>query len=227
MIWRWVVNTLLKEQFLHYDFVWKQILNTQDQAFLLPAVRDLFLKMQKTVGGGTVHQRHKEQPSPRFRLSLRLLTLKTDEGAVGRHQPLVCSLDQLFNQAAALDPFLRQKVKELALMSKGGFPVATKLDGLDAITHQRWEDILKNREAYRVMWARIKPTERALEKLIRSYDCDVSRLLDCCRQSIVFERLEDLLCCLQAIDCDEELQIVRLKNRLEESYDALVTGGYR
>ena len=77
------------------------------------------------------------------------------------------------------------------------------------------------------MWTRIKPTERALEKLIRSYDCDVSRLLDCCRQSIVFERLEDLLCCLQAIDCDEELQIVRLKNRLDEGYDARFSGGFR
>ena len=34
----------------------------------------------------------------------------------------------------------------------------------------------------RVQWARVKSARRAIEKLYRSYGCDVSRLLDCCRQ---------------------------------------------
>jgi hypothetical protein len=78
-----------------------------------------------------------------------------------------------------------------------------------------------------VAWAEVKPVERALEKLLRTYDCDVSRLLDICRQAIAFDRLEDLLACLKGVMVDKELEVVRLKIRTSRGYDSSYSGGFR
>ncbi len=56
---------------------------------------------------------------------------------------------------------------------------------------------------------------------------DVSRLLDLCRQSIVFESLDDLASCLQTIEADPDVTILRIKNRLDPNYNSLTTAGYR
>ena len=50
-----------------------------------------------------------------------------------------------------------------------------------------------------VKWAKLKTPELAVEKLFGSYNLDVSRLLDCCRQSIYFHNLADLITCLKVI----------------------------
>jgi hypothetical protein len=55
---------------------------------------------------------------------------------------------------------------------------------------------------------------------------DPSRLLDVCRQTIVFDRLEDLVASLQVISTDEDVQILRVKNRMDPGYDAQ-DSGYR
>ena len=47
-----------------------------------------------------------------------------------------------------------------------------------------------------------------------------------CRQTIVFDRLEDLLACLQIISADGEAQVLRIKNRMDPTYDAR-DSGYR
>ena len=90
------------------------------------------------------------------------------------------SLDQLMEQAACLDPLLRQKCRQLALQSRGAFLVdSTALEPQYAL----YEELEGGRSLPRKwLWAGIKPAARALEKLLRSYDCDASRLLDCCRQ---------------------------------------------
>ena len=55
---------------------------------------------------------------------------------------------------------------------------------------------------------------------------DPSRLLDVCRQTIVFDRLEDLIACLRIISSDGEVQVLRIKNRMDPAYDAR-DSGYR
>ena len=44
---------------------------------------------------------------------------------------------------------------------------------------------------------------------------DVSRLLDLCRQSIVFDSAADLALCLAAIRADSDVLVVRVKNRMD------------
>ena len=44
---------------------------------------------------------------------------------------------------------------------------------------------------------------------------DASRLLDLCRQSVVFESSADLAACLAAIRVDSDVFVVRIKNRLD------------
>uniref|UniRef100_A0A7S0QKX5 Uncharacterized protein n=1 Tax=Cryptomonas curvata TaxID=233186 RepID=A0A7S0QKX5_9CRYP len=75
--------------------------------------------------------------------------------------------------------------------------------------------------------ARIKSVTRAVEKLVRSYSLDVSLLSDLCRQSIVFLDLRDLVACLRAVAADQEVHVVRVKNRLDPGYDGAESAGYR
>ena len=56
---------------------------------------------------------------------------------------------------------------------------------------------------------------------------DVSRLVDLCRQSIVFDSPADLADCLGIIARDPDVLIVRVKNRLDPAYDAGPCAGYR
>ena len=56
---------------------------------------------------------------------------------------------------------------------------------------------------------------------------DVSMLVDLCRQSIVFDKISDIMTCLQAITNDTEAIVVRVKNRLDLSYDSSISAGYR
>ena len=52
-------------------------------------------------------------------------------------------------------------------------------------------------------------------------------LVDLCRQSIVFETIECLVNSLKAISEDPEIKILRVKNRLDFSYDSGQSAGYR
>lgn len=56
---------------------------------------------------------------------------------------------------------------------------------------------------------------------------DVSRLVDLCRQSIVFDRAGEIASCLRAIQEDAEVQVLRIKNRLDPDYDSAQSAGYR
>ncbi len=82
-------------------------------------------------------------------------------------------------------------------------------------------------EGPRWLWAAVKPAGRALEKLLRSYDCDASRLLDCCRQTVVLEGAADLLACVDALRADPELELMRLRNGLDPDRDSSRSGGFR
>ena len=138
---------------------------------------------------------------------------------------LILDLDQLFAQAEGVDVVLRHKVRGWAMASRGCFQA--DCPGGE-VAFARWEKEGRDgAAAARVRWAAIKSRGRAIEKLYRSYNCDVARLLDCCRQSIYFEHPRDLLACLRAIAADAEARVVRVKNLLDPAWDAYPTGGYR
>ena len=78
-----------------------------------------------------------------------------------------------------------------------------------------------------VKWSGVKGLRRAVEKAVRAYRNDASRLLDIVRQSLVFEDLQSLMRCLESIGFDPEVQLVQIKNRMDPSYDSARTAGYR
>ena len=52
-------------------------------------------------------------------------------------------------------------------------------------------------------------------------------LVDVCRQTIVFEGVNDLTQCLKVLSEDQDVHILRIKNRLDPFYDARQSAGYR
>mmetsp|Transcript_5051 Transcript_5051/g.11825 ORF Transcript_5051/g.11825 Transcript_5051/m.11825 type:complete len:120 (+) Transcript_5051:44-403(+) len=66
-----------------------------------------------------------------------------------------------------------------------------------------------------------------MEKLVRSYHKDVSKLTDICRNAMVFLEVDHLLLGLEAILSDPEIVLGRVKNRLAFDYDPALSAGYR
>ncbi len=95
-----------------------------------------------------------------------------------------------------MDILLRHKIREWGCRSNGLFQMAEASGGGFMFSRTRstdwcgpegsfasWRQAeLDPQLAARVKWGSVKSMRRATEKLYRSYDCDVSRLLDCCRQ---------------------------------------------
>ena len=78
-----------------------------------------------------------------------------------------------------------------------------------------------------VAWVPVKTPERAICKVHRVYDGDVSRVCDLCRQVIVFDTAADLLECLNTVQADQQVVVERIKNGLSLQYDAASSAGYR
>ena len=49
--------------------------------------------------------------------------------------------------------------------------------------------------------------------------------MDLCRQSVVFEGPAGVAACLAAIRADPEARVLRVKNRLDPTYDAAASAG--
>ncbi len=56
---------------------------------------------------------------------------------------------------------------------------------------------------------------------------DTSLLVDICRQTIIFQEIQDLVECLRIIGLDNEAKILRVKNRLDPDYNSCKSAGYR
>jgi len=110
----------------------------------------------------------------------------------------ICDLDRLFLHARLVDPIFQKKVEGWAQCSKGE-AASTSL----------------------------KSEKRAVQKVIRAYGNDPSRLVDISRSSIIFDSLEDLVQCIAEVQKDRETRVVKVKNRLSNSYDSAASGGYR
>uniref|UniRef100_A0A7S0W7E2 Uncharacterized protein n=1 Tax=Hemiselmis tepida TaxID=464990 RepID=A0A7S0W7E2_9CRYP len=201
-----------------YDGVWMDLM-LQDPTFpsAVSKLREAVQWVQQTVGVNPVVRQRCEV-----------------QGAMGitRMEPLT-SLDTLYNQAAGAELVLRDKVIFWADASKGLFPLQKdrSLDRGQSFDggEQTWIRVngqdIDSMEM--VKWPKIKTPERAIEKLMRSYGGDVSRLVDVSRQTIVFESLDDLASCFIAICRDSEVDIVRVKNRLDTGYRSSASAGYR
>jgi hypothetical protein len=92
----------------------------------------------------------------------------------------------------------------------------------------RWDAISEDpaREE-KIKWAKTKTPERCMQKLMRAYRGEVSRLVDITRQSIIFESIEDIVRCVSIIMMDPEIVIERIKNRFDVNYDSSQSAGYR
>jgi len=159
--------------------------------------------------------------------NLRTAALPGKPGTVDRKAP-ASSLDQLFYQTVALQPILLRKVQDWALASDGSFPVVGKETNPGRPEFVKWSHIKQDPSLARaVKWASVKTEERAIEKLARSYDGDVSRLVDLTRQSIIFEEVSDLVKGLRIVASDPDVVVERIKNRMDPEHDPSMTGGYR
>lgn len=156
-----------------------------------------------------------------------------NDGRLGTRR--VLSLDQLYVQASGVYPLLKEKVKEWAWNSHGCLRMkrdkATrnrKESSLNGGHFERWDLLAGDANLERmVRWATLKKRQRASEKLVRSYQGKVWKLLDICRQSMVFDSVGDLADCLQLILQDPAVLVVSVKNRLAIDYDDKETAGYR
>ena len=78
--------------------------------------------------------------------------------------------------------------------------------------------------------AETKKTNRALQKVFRSYGGDWRKLCDLCRASIMFTDVDQMAACLRAIGDYPEIQVIKAadeKMRLRDDYDSKQSGGYR
>lgn len=160
----------------------------------------------------------------------------------------VTSLDQVYVLAVGVYTMLKEKVKIWAKAqdesgrSCGGcfrmvleepeeaHPPRRTARGQQPHTRSEfrpWHQVEGTPDEDKVRWATLKKPQRAVEKLIRSYKGKVGKLLDICRQSIVFDSIHDLHTCLKAVIDDDDVKILSIKNRLSDEYDENLSAGYR
>ena len=144
------------------------------------------------------------------------------------------SLDQLFAGAKCVSPIFFDKVTEWAAASNGSFARPARCNSAGGTEQRGVEDyfvrLAPGVAAGPAEWAafaKVKSVDRAVEKVVRTYCNDVSRLVDVCRQAIVFDDLAGLAACLDWIAADQEVRVCRVKNRMSPAYDPALSMGYR
>jgi len=140
-------------------------------------------------------------------------------GKCHRKEVSIQSLDLLYAQAMMLNPIFQNKVQQIALASSGFFI---------ALSSDRNESSISFTPA--CDWHRqgvLKRVDRVIEKVVRSYTGDVSRVSDIVRQCIVFDTVHDICEAIRMLGADPEIQVVRIKNRMSPAYDARLSCGYR
>ena len=150
----------------------------------------------------------------------------------------VTSLGYLHKLSLETDMQLRDKVLQWALLSGGyffklgsdpdlekGTPSPFSSKASLASERGRSSALGFTTEAACIHWCALKRLPRAIEKAIRCYNGDVSKLTDFCRQAIIFDSVADITRCLNQIRKDRSVRIVRIKNRLDPKFDAARTAG--
>jgi hypothetical protein len=104
----------------------------------------------------------------------------------------VTSLDQLWTQAILLRGFLLPKVLDLADRFGGIFPLRNGKGKFEGCPSRVWTPYKG-----RLRMGGIKSPQRGIEKVDSAYGGDASRLLDVCRERIIFTSIEDMAACLE------------------------------
>ena len=130
-------------------------------------------------------------------------------GEAGR-RVAVTSLSQLIDQASCLRILLEREVR--AVLCAAGPPTDVP-EAAPAPAPQ--------------VRSGVKPQGRALEKAAKCYFSDASRVVDCCRASVVFERLAELAGFLDAARRCNALEILRVKNLYDTDADTGDNAGFR
>jgi hypothetical protein len=128
-------------------------------------------------------------------------------------EKLCSSVDTLFMQSHMIQPIFHAKVQQIAIAAPGKF-FARVHDGappdhLNFVEARTWDGA-----------GSLKSADRAIEKLVRCYQGNAALLLDVVRQCIVFENVQDMLKALHLIEGDDEIQVVRIKNRMSAQYNS-------
>ena len=149
--------------------------------------------------------------------------------------------DLLYAQAMILNPIFQFKVQVVARASSGVFlasddPITTSANGMSpgSISLQIEEPSSREVESVSFVtadqWPRqgsLKRVDRMVEKCLRVYKGKIAMLCDIVRQCIVFEAVDDLCRAIEVLNDDEEVEVVRIKNRLATNYDSQQSFSYR
>jgi len=134
----------------------------------------------------------------------------------------IVSMDQLYLQAQLIWPFFLESFKKWVAACNGH--CATQFTGVYVLGSEAFE----NSGEHLIKWAPVKGVDRSIEKVSRSYNNKVSRLVDMVRQNVICDNVSDMVACLEAIQNDNDVRIVRIKNRLADDYQASKhSAGYR
>eukprot|EP00301_Raphidiophrys_heterophryoidea_P003084 c11408_g1_i2.p1 GENE.c11408_g1_i2~~c11408_g1_i2.p1 ORF type:complete len:738 (+),score=182.38 c11408_g1_i2:109-2322(+) len=136
---------------------------------------------------------------------------------------------QVVASATDINPTEIEYVQKLFAEAKAAQP---KMQ--DILNHIQ-ESCKANNIPVRVEMGDLKSVERSMEKTVEEYDNDFSRLLDITRGSIECHTIKDateavkiLSTMCELVDSDLRVEIVRVKNRLDEKFPAAAeSGGYR
>lgn len=237
LAYRWVKDRLLSPDREVYDKAWQEILcagsNTSDSSCDNP-VRQELKRIANITTALTAHIHSSKLCLQRQHAPLSLQNseqpglLRNDfrPDYIEKLAPAK-NLKLLLSQASVASIFLRSKASQWALLcgaKSWAVPAHMPNSAANLIS---WTEISTQESNWRVKWTRPKKAIRAQEKLARAYGGTVARLVDLCRETLVFESPSDLAKCLEMIKQDSEIHIVRVKNRLDTCFDATWSAGFR
>lgn len=200
-----------------YDVLWESIVATQREQ--LEALSDL--SVRACASSELPRQYYSSAIIAGINAPFERAPSRSDRLASRAKAVPIMDINQIYAQATCVHTLLLSKVQGWAGDSGGMFPAH---DG----SLVRWESARgSGEERRRVKWGQIKREARAVEKVIRCYGEDVSRLVDVCRQSIVFSSVSELAHCLQLMADDEGVELVRVKNRMSLAEDGAASAGFR
>jgi hypothetical protein len=125
------------------------------------------------------------------------------------------STDQLWTQAMLLKGPLLAKVLALSRRCNGmfqrrDFPGNFERPGEEPIA-------MSSPSNGNLRMGNVKGVERGIAKVDSTYGGDVSRLLDVCRERIVFGSIKDLTDCIEELSNDPEVSVVRIKSSMTKA----------
>jgi len=119
------------------------------------------------------------------------------------------SPDQLYISAIFAHFLLKMYLCKVALRNNGCFP---------ASIHDRnisWSEAIHDPGLEsEILWPAPKHRKRIVEKVLRTYQGDLSKVLDIARGSIVFRTVADMLSCFEDMTSDPSVEVLRVKNKL-------------